>query len=89
MCRYILLYNWCGCYGPIFTDDYCYRILEQLDRIYGPEAWEGKGMSELPFALPPECTPGWHNTRVEASGLACQLLESCPARLDPDRPFRR
>ena len=87
MCRYILLYNRCGCYGPLFTDDCCYRIIDQLHRIQQPEAWHGNATSELPFELPADCAPGWHNTGIEASGTSCQLLELCPSWMNPSWPY--
>ncbi|PTB65242.1 hypothetical protein BBK36DRAFT_1105873, partial [Trichoderma citrinoviride] len=39
----------------------CSEIMSELDRINHPEAWEGEGLTQLPFNMADECVPNWHN----------------------------
>ena len=88
MCGYVLLANMCGCYGPLVCDISCSLIMQELDRINQPEAWDQKGINELPFRFPSECEPGWHNTRTVYSDVLCRRYwAQCPALISPDRPF--
>lgn len=88
MCGYVLLANMCGCYGPLMCDSSCERILQELSRINHAEAWDEKGIHELPFHLPEECMPGWHNTRAVYSDEFCKRYWiQCPTIVVPEWPF--
>lgn len=85
MCRHILLANPCGCWGPIYADptEVCPFVMQQINRINDPEAWEGGADGQLPFELPEACRPGWHNVVIVASGVPCSDLSACPATTNP------
>lgn len=91
MCRYILISNPCGCYGPIYADpdDLCPLVLEQLARINEAEAWNENTVDTVPFYLPQHCEPGWHNTIILPSYEPCyQAWVNCPAVTNPLFPYR-
>lgn len=85
MCRYILLVNICGCYGPPWADpdEICPLLMQQINRINEPEAWEGDAVNQIPFQYPPECEMGWrNNVTIVASNGHCGRAD-CPALIKP------
>lgn len=88
MCSYVLLANMCGCYGPLVCQRSCVAVLQELDRINQPEAWDDQGLRELLFRLPDRCLPGWHNTTAMDSGVFCNRYRApCPSLVTPQWPF--
>lgn len=79
MCQYILLLNICGCYGPPWSDpdEICPLIMQQINRINEPEAWEGDAVNQIPFQDPAPCKMGWHNVTVFPTNVPCGHA-ACP-----------
>jgi hypothetical protein len=85
MCGYVILAHACGCQDIVFGTS-CTRILHQLNQINRPEAWQPENINRLPFRMPAECEPGWHNTTWEQTGRYCRgYYLACPAS-NPGRP---
>jgi hypothetical protein len=84
MCRYIVLTNICGCHGPPWADpdEICPLIMQQINRINEPEAWEGDAVNQIPYQDPPPCVMGWHNLTIVTSNVPCDRVD-CPAIIKP------
>lgn len=92
MCVFVLLVP--TCYHNLF-DTSCRLILEELQRINQPAAWEGSVLAEIPFAVPEPCLPGPHTIQLIYTSDSCdwECFDS-PTRLTlenlarrPDRPL--
>lgn len=67
MCFYILQVAICGCHAPkLIVGPSCQAILQQLNRIHAPEAWNSpenpNAESAVPFEFPDSCEPSERNT---------------------------
>lgn len=81
MCTYIMILYHCGCYGSITCHTSCSLIMAEIHRINDPEAWQGEGLSQLPFYMPDECDPWWHNTILVPRAAFCDRfwVNDCPS----------
>lgn len=81
MCTYIMILYHCGCYGSITCHASCSQIMSEIHRINDPEAWQGEGLSQLPFYMPDECNPWWHNTILVPRAAFCDRfwVNDCPS----------
>lgn len=86
MCTYVLVLYHCGCYGAITCHSSCAQIMAQIDRINDPEAWQGDGLGQLPFAMADECDPWWHNTLLVEKAAFCDGFwdHGCPSEQRAD-----
>ncbi|TFB06284.1 hypothetical protein CCMA1212_001547 [Trichoderma ghanense] len=71
MCTYTDALYRCGCCGPPVCYTSCSHIMSELDRINHPEAWEGDGLTQLPFDMADECVPNWHNAILVPEEAVC------------------
>ncbi|EHK48712.1 hypothetical protein TRIATDRAFT_305516 [Trichoderma atroviride IMI 206040] len=57
------------------------NIMAEIHRINDPEAWQGEGLSQLPFYMPDECDPWWHNTILVPRAAFCDRfwVNDCPS----------
>lgn len=71
MCTYTDVLYLCGCCGPPVCNTSCSQVMSELDRINHPEAWEGEGLTQLPFDMADECMPSWHNALLVSEAAVC------------------
>ncbi|KAL7918318.1 hypothetical protein ACQKWADRAFT_316661 [Trichoderma austrokoningii] len=55
--------------------------MAEIHRINDPAAWQGDGLSQLPFYMPDECDPWWHNTILVPRAAFCDRfwVNDCPS----------
>ncbi|KAK1839758.1 hypothetical protein CCHR01_17613 [Colletotrichum chrysophilum] len=76
MCIYVLLIPTCHHNPLLLFDTSCHLILEELQRIHQPNAWEGDARGEIPFDMPEACVPRPDNIQPIYTSDSCHW--SCP-----------